>query len=250
MYKEHPVFEKPENEDVKIWRFIDFQKYVSLLDIGALYFNRTDRFDDILEGTYSKAVFNAVQNQITDQSLKKAIIEGLTFTEKYFVKGTYLNCWHINDFESDAMWKLYTGKNGVAIQSTFNRLTKSFIDNREIYIGKVRYVDYATHLIGLDKKMWNSFDPFVHKRLSFQHEQELRVVTTQYPENWNSNPSLFDNNPNGLYVKVDLEELIENIYVVPRAPSWFKDLAISVSEKYGLKKPIESSSLDERPLFR
>lgn len=55
MYKEHPVFEKPENENAKIWRYIDFTKFVSLLDKSALFFTRADRLGDPFEGSYSRA---------------------------------------------------------------------------------------------------------------------------------------------------------------------------------------------------
>ena len=54
MYKEHPVFEKPENENTKIWRYLDFTKFVSLLDKSALFFTRADRLNDPFEGSYSK----------------------------------------------------------------------------------------------------------------------------------------------------------------------------------------------------
>ena len=55
MYKEHPAFEKPSDEDIKIWRYIDFTKFVSLLDKQALFFARADRLSDPFEGSYSKA---------------------------------------------------------------------------------------------------------------------------------------------------------------------------------------------------
>ena len=51
-------------------------------------------------------------------------------------------------------------------------------------------------------------------------------------------------------VVVNLDELIERIHVSPNAPQWFKDQVRSVSNKYGLDKPIEASSLEDRPLFR
>ncbi|KAF5417648.1 MAG: hypothetical protein C5S38_01290 [Candidatus Methanophagaceae archaeon] len=52
MYKEHPAFEKPSDEDIKIWRYIDFTKFVSLLDKKALFFARADRLSDSFEGSY------------------------------------------------------------------------------------------------------------------------------------------------------------------------------------------------------
>jgi hypothetical protein len=40
------------------------------------------------------------------------------FKDRYFV-----SCWHMSEYESDAMWKLYGASNNcVAIRSTFARL--------------------------------------------------------------------------------------------------------------------------------
>lgn len=250
MYEEHEVFEKPDNENIKIWRFVDFQKFVSLLNTKSLYFNRADLFEDIFEGTYSKATLIALQKSNLDTNWKNAIIQSLQHIEKFQTKGHYLNCWHMNEFESDAMWKLYTNSNGIAIQSTFQRFTQSFKGDKKIYIGIVKYIDYNKESISLNKKFINAYDVITHKRLSYRHEQELRAVTSIYPKKWNENPELFNNNPHGVNIEIDLDELIEKIYVSPRSAKWFQEIVKSVTEKYDLRKPIEFSSLDEKPLFR
>lgn len=248
MYEEHPVFKKPDNTNVRIWRFIDFTKYVSMLESKALFFCRADLFPDIFEGTYPKLTTEAVKQQkdLPDQG-KNTVIKALELFEKFHVKGYYLNCWHMNDYESDAMWKLYTNNNlGVAIQSTFELLTKSISDEKTIYVGKVNYIDYNKQVFPINNTMY----PYVHKRISYSHEQELRALTNYSPKDSYQNPLLFDKNPKGFNIKVDLDVLIEKIYISPNAPDWFKELVKSVSSKYNLGKPIESSSLDERPLFR
>ncbi|MBI5697325.1 MAG: hypothetical protein HZC29_02260 [Thaumarchaeota archaeon] len=248
MYQEHYVFEKPDNLDVKVWRFIDFTKYVSMLESKSLYFCRADLFQDIFEGTYPKQTFDVLrQDTRIPEKGKDNIINAFGMFQQYHVKGRYLNCWHINDHESDAMWKLYTNNNlGVAIQTTFKSLTECFNDKRIIYVGKVNYIDYNKDLFPLG----NTLFPYVHKRMSYEHEHELRAVTEIYPDKWNENPLTFEKNPNGINIKVDLDKLIGQIYVSPRAPDWFKELVKSISDKYALNKPIESSSLDDRPLFR
>ena len=39
---------------------------------------------------------------------------------------TLVNCWHENQDESDAMWKLYSGvEDGIAIKTDFQSLSKS-----------------------------------------------------------------------------------------------------------------------------
>jgi hypothetical protein len=40
----------------------------------------------------------------------------------------------------------------------------------------------------------------------------------------------------GKYVTVDINTLISNIYVAPKAPSWVGDLVKAVAVRYGLKR--------------
>lgn len=47
MYEEHPTFIQPDNEEIKVWRYIDFTKLVSLIDSCKLY---------SYEGTYEGTV--------------------------------------------------------------------------------------------------------------------------------------------------------------------------------------------------
>ncbi len=51
----HPLFRPPVNETVKLWRYMDFTKFVSMLDHSGLYFTRTDLFNDLFEGSFSLA---------------------------------------------------------------------------------------------------------------------------------------------------------------------------------------------------
>ena len=62
---------------------------------------------------------------------------------KKWPKYVAVNCWHENEHESAAMWKLYIKSvEGIAIQSTYSKLKKSFINDEIIFIGKVKYIDY------------------------------------------------------------------------------------------------------------
>ena len=54
MFKAHPVFVQPESEDVRVWRYMDFTKFVSFIDSRRLYFTRADKFDDPFEGSWPK----------------------------------------------------------------------------------------------------------------------------------------------------------------------------------------------------
>lgn len=180
MYEEHPVFESPTNKDVKVWRYMDFTKFISLLENESLYFARADKFDDPFEGSYSK--LNVQNRTSVYENIPAEIIKQLSMISKKNKEITFMSCWNLNDYESAAMWKLYSSSNeGISIQSTFERLTECFqkYTDHSIFIGKVEYIDYD--------KDWlpegNLFYPFVHKRKSFEHEQEIRAVIQDYPRN-------------------------------------------------------------------
>lgn len=53
----------------------------------------------------------------------------------------------------------------------------------------------------------------------------------------------------GLYVAVNLDLLIREIYLAPTSPKWLYELVESVTRKYGYKKEICQSSLDEKPVY-
>jgi hypothetical protein len=98
---------------------------------------------------------------------------------RFFRDTTLINSWHINNEESAAMWDLYSGKNaGVAIQSTYRRLSECFEGNQEdpIFIGMVSYIDFKSDndLSGVV----NLFDTVLLKRRSFSHESELRAISS------------------------------------------------------------------------
>jgi len=248
MYKEHPVFEKPDNENIKIWRYLDFTKFVSLLDKQALFFARADKLSDPFEGSYSKA--NIKLRPIIYKELGSyfdPVQKQFQVFSKEIKKFTLINSWHMNEYESAAMWKLYLKTDeGVAIQSTFKRLTESFHNYEgNVYIGKVKYIDYQTEWL----PEGNTFYPFLHKRKSFEHERELRAIIQILPVkdgNINLKLEVLDT---GAYIPVDLDILIEKIFVSPMAPKWFNELVNSIINKYNLNKEVTQSSLAEGPVY-
>jgi hypothetical protein len=250
----HPEFAPPDNT-VKIWRYFDFAKFISMLDKRALFFSRADKLGDPFEGSYSK---ETVRSRSRDE---RQISDML----KQIPRFTIINCWSISESESASLWALYsrTGQ-GIAIQSTVGRLkmclgveedqNKSHIG---AYIYKVKYIDFQNDI------MPDHFllSPFLHKRKSFEHENELRAIIMQWP------PKIYDKIlkmkgipyeevvkageifNQGEYVDVDLERLIENVYVSPLSPNWFRCLVDSVLEKYALNLKALSSNLDDCPVY-
>ena len=48
-YEDHPIFSTPEGGDTTVWRYMDFTKFLSLLDKKELFFVRLDKLDDPFE---------------------------------------------------------------------------------------------------------------------------------------------------------------------------------------------------------
>ena len=47
--RDKPVFTTPANPGIKIWRYMDFTKFVSMLENGGLFFARADQLEDEFE---------------------------------------------------------------------------------------------------------------------------------------------------------------------------------------------------------
>lgn len=240
MYIEHLEFEPPANEEIKIWRYMDFTKFVSLIDTKCLYFARADKFDDPFEGSTPKKNVHARTTLFASPDRPQDMSQGeinalLDFDNqwseyiRHMKKFVAINCWHANEHESAAMWKLYLKSNeGIAIQSTYKKLRDSIIDGRQIYLGQVNYIDYENDVIRDN----NMYGPFVYKRKSFEHEREIRAVV-KIP--WvTTDIKITEQEPvgHGIQIEINIKMLIEKIYIAPGTPKWFTDLVGAVTARY------------------
>lgn len=251
MYKAHPVFIQPNNEHVKVWRYMDFTKLVSLIDSRRLFFTRADKFDDPFEGSWPRINVNARQlipDVIPEEGRESFAkqMASLGDLNKKWPKYFAINCWHMNEHESAAMWRLYLKSDeGIAVQSTYCRFRSSIIDEEQVHVGLVKYIDYDTEWIDAG----NLLSPFVHKRKSFEHEHEVRALVSRWPIRDTGLDFNLETIEFGLGIKVDAELLIENIYVAPSSPEWFADLVRTVVQRYGYDFPVLHSKLNEDPVF-
>ena len=246
MFKEHPSFIPPDDANVKIWRYMDFTKFVALLDTKSLWFTRADRFEDPFEGSYPKMNIIARANipGVSDEEkpIITRLIKGSSDVRRNWTHYVAINCWHISEHESAAMWSLYLKSNeGIAIQSTYHRLRDSFSQaESDVYIGKVAYIDYDHEVI----ENADILSPFLHKRASYEHEKELRAVTVRLPK---PGPRGLDFSQEtidiGVLLPIDLPLLIQTVYVAPNAPAWLTNLIRSVAYTYGFDFPLMPSPL-------
>ncbi len=229
-----------------IWRYLDFTKFVSLLDTKKLFLCRADQLDDPWEGSISRANLDA--RELPDRKYLNIANDEISDIHKFARYHMFINSWHMNEFESAAMWKLYLKSDeGIAIQSTLGDLKKSLDKSEiEVTIGKVEYIDYTRDLISEKSLVY----PFVHKRKSFEHEKEIRVLKWIMPQKVEGKMDLSIPNPNfGIDIEIDIHVLINKVYVSPTAPPWFFELTKSVMNKYEVEKEVIMSDMTVGPVY-
>ena len=238
----HPSFPLNIERNQKIWRYMDFRKFMHLLSSKTLWFNRTDKFEDPFEGKYP------LKNLQDMRGREWAVMEHLTEHMRQF---TYINCWYISDHESAAMWKLYAQtKEAIAIQTTYDKLHLQMPE--ECYIGEVSYIDYKNDVIPIN----NAFNPHMIKRNAFAHERELRALIQDMKTPQKKNPDgegmMHDysatNDKYGIEISLEPLEFIENICVAPMSPKWFKDLVSKICVDNGFSESsVNASELEDEP---
>ena len=252
------AYKKPSPDDM-LWRFMDLAKFISLLKERALYLTRIDQFSDPFECAIGLAEHKAKYDAFYMDFLKEAVATAPRGknepipTQEYIQenaerlfnemseinqkhrKTTFVNCWHKNTVESEAMWNLYVKDltQGIAIQTTYDRLYRAI--GREIMpvIGEVNYIDYSKGTVYMQDVHW-------YKRKSFEHEREVRIIQVQFKEE----PERY-----GISLPVDLDVLIENVYVSPMAQSWFEDIVNDMLVRYGINKKVIPSQLNREVFY-
>lgn len=249
MYKQHDSFKTPVSETI-IWRYMDFPKLLSILEYNRLYFSRSDLFEDKHEGAYPISSAKEYEESIEELSKHQQLPYGDKTSEIYRNNSklmTFINCWHINENESAAMWKLYSASEfSVAIKSNIGML-KTSIENStvSVFIGLVDYIDYVNDHIQID----NGFNFFLRKRKSFQHENEVRAMLLNTYYNGTNVDFKRMNNTYGINVDCNPQNLIHEIYVSPYAQEWFAKLIEDTIKRYGLKVNVIHSNLYDDPLY-
>lgn len=243
----HPTFTNQPGEDDALWRYMDLARFLSLLEDEALYFARADQMSDKWEGSYSEVNlklrpelygddFEMINRQLVDHRLSMR-------------QRTHMNCWHESAEESAAMWEIYQREGrGVAIKTTWGDLTASLGSERRILGGRIKYADYKTTFIpeGI------TFEAFMHKRLSYAHEKEVRLImmtglSMPHPTEENTVISLGPEPP-VIPIPVDLRRLIQEVYVAPDAPGWIGDLIDKLVKRFGYDFDVRQSDLATDPV--
>ncbi|CDH32752.1 hypothetical protein [Xenorhabdus bovienii] len=215
----------------KLWRYMDFTKFVSLISSNNLFLSRIDKFRDPYEGMLPK------ENELIKQKNEQKTNNSYRDTIKHNKEKYYANCWYASRYESAAMWVLYAKTNeAIAIETNYQILSEELPDY--VYLGLVSYIDYKKKSIKMHSDdSINSMNIFMYKRKSFLHEKEARIIMSI------DNIDKTKQNHEGVYIPINLNKLIKKIHIAPDAPSWFEDLVKDIAIKHSIKAPVIKSSL-------
>src|SRR5688572_25662373 len=120
MITPHESFTWPSDQ-VKVWRYMDLSKYAALLFSQSLFFARVTKLGDPFEGTttlsdkqFQKMV---LEKRLTDErfsswrgmtdEIVNTMFDQTANTRRQTKESMFVNCWHMADHESAAMWRLY-----------------------------------------------------------------------------------------------------------------------------------------------
>jgi hypothetical protein len=228
---------------------MDLGKFIWMLQQRALFFARADKLGDAYEGYYTELSAIIGEQEHMAQTQEMARMLGLNFDihqEKEVFKKLlrvivekrtkyFVNCWHINEEDSTAMWKLYgSQKESISITSTYQKLCDALPN--EAFIGEVHYINYKRDVI--EKSVPSGYGAahaalplklIMHKRESYAHEREIRAVL------WSEQPETsakYTEENYGLAVPIDLASVIDAVYIGPAASRMLKKVVDGLLQKY------------------
>jgi hypothetical protein len=234
----HPIFRDRPPPEAKLWRYLSFAKFAALLDAGQLHFTRVDKFDDHFEGAWPQKDYAKWQK--VEPAQEEGVFTVNSFTET-IRPAMAVSCWVESEYESAAMWRLYSsGSEGVAVVTSFRKLEEAVSQHVAQQsdwlggVGRVRYFDHFNEELledGENNLLW----PFMMKYVSYAHEREVRALVNAP---WGQNIAA-----GGLDLPIQLTDFIDQIVTNPFGQPWFDKAVGGMAERYGLGDRIRSSLL-------
>lgn len=244
-----------KDENAVIWKYLDLWKFLFLLTTSTLHFSRVDKFvtEDPSEGLatlqYIEYFFPSLTRDMSKKQKEKFYKDELK--RKSDARRFYaVSCWHMNDDENMAMWKLYAKQEyGIAIKTTVQKIIDQInsIKDVKFVIGQVQYrnkietnsgyIDFYTH-------------HFFIKNPPYEYEREFRVLIDKQPskpleskdDSWsslNQHDTILDS---GVQINVNMSQFISEIVLSPFMEDHNVRIIKKISEKYGLRKNIINKS--------
>lgn len=228
MYKEHTAFKITKTVGLPLWRYMDFWKFLQLIDSSTIFFSSIEMMGDQHEGRIPKEIFELIHQEDLDLQRPYPWASAYKCTIEKLRKETLILSWTANATESFALWKMYAKeKLGIAIKTDVKRLKNSLKNTEEvIHIGEVNYYDPLNPKLDLG----NTYCTFLNKHHYYSFESEVRCITTGSPKE----------------IKIDLNELIAEVYISPFAEkSGLLDIINFLKQKNKLTFEIKTSGVND-----
>jgi len=226
------------DDDVIIWRYVDFIKFVSILTSSSFFHSRMDLLGDPFEGSVTSIDMNDRLNEWMEKSMDGGVPPGI-YKDDEMARVTdprteiYVSCWHQSPHENVAMWKIYSDEQkGIAIRTTVGKL-RSYLPKE----GRVRRVEYLNY----EKDKVLNLSPIYCKRQAFSYEKEIRSVIPYRSKE--------KTQPFGMNISVDLNSFIDEIILSPQMPVWIKELVRDIIKRIGVDVNVNESSIKNEPIF-
>ena len=232
------------DRDSLIWRYMSFEKFVNLISNQALFFSRLDRFPDQLEGVLPINNKMRIIDEIKNISLANLNHAVSYANREEIIINTYrsytlANCWTKNDAESMALWKIYLDgtRFGIAIQTQYDKLKNALATSEnDVLIGEVQYCD---ELCSLQQQTIS-----LRKTIPYKFENEVRAVifnqyTSEGPRKGHPKYEY------GVEVKIEIEKLIDKVYLPPLCQKWYEQTIENLIKKYDFKFTLVKSAIAE-----
>lgn len=266
-------------EDTPLWRYMSLDKLIDFLATQELHFTplasfaKSDPFEGYLPAVAMEADASIFRPVVNDAELafqliqehRKNVGSELTKEEKALFekqlvelkaaprlyraaisKAIAVNCWHINRGESEAMWRLYSHSgNGVAVETTLGALKDSISAGNSAYrvnIYPVKYLDFFDDRIEPKDCVVEGHRAPLLKRLSYEHEREVRAFIVRVPETPRAGLDLEFWKPIPVRIPVTVNRLVRAIHVSPYPAEPFGSSVTKICEKFGFSGEIVKPS--------
>ena len=230
MFKEDPRFKTPD-DTAKVWRYMDYDKFRSFIEENYLYFcsiNTLKKYDPFEGSYYACKLLNEVDPLDAQEFARKEDMCGPPIA---------VNCWHLSEYQSMAMWKIYSGEKGIAIQTSVAKLKEAFNKlSDSIRLGEISYTDAP-----IDHPTGWTADKFIRcmtKRKCFEFEKEVRALV------WDTS-DLSRVDDGSAKIPIEINSLLENVYLSPESGDAIVENVVSLINQNNIKiTPIISQILD------
>jgi hypothetical protein len=224
---------------------MELWKFESFIRDRSLYFRRSDKLDDDMEGKYAEAnrsYTTEVWQRFLDAYPVEHDIEQRETGNVVFRYNVFINCWHLNRVENPTMWRRFTKtEQSIVLRTTVRKLLHSLSDSTpfgnkrvvKVTASKVTYASQET-----PRPEWSHYGPFFYKDAPFMDEREFRLIT-----HGPAGKAIDVEHDLSQRITVNPEEMVEQVVVHPRSSVEFKETVKAFLQNEGVRIAVSKSAL-------